>query len=121
MLVELEQPVDNAWRPANWHVNYAKKSQPFFLADLGLLHHRVRWVSIYWVNGQYHHAAVRYLCGNSGNPGKGRFHEHVNGALCRTCERVATGKGQPSANQLTGRNVLLGGTGWFSVEEMNAR
>ena len=89
-----------------------RKGEPFFRAQAGVLFHRVRYITDFYVGKRLRHTAVTYQCNNtsfvragsmfSGNPTEQRAF------VCSACEYWAKKRNKPTADQLAGKHVHVG-------------
>lgn len=88
-----------------------KKAAPFVVNPRAYLIHRVRFAATHFHDGHYPpHDTAEFWCGNQSTSGGLEFVEDPpkDRLLCAYCEAKAIAKGEPSADELTGRHVHLG-------------
>jgi len=91
-----------------WH-----SCQPFVENSRAVLIHRPRFVTTHRIASKYHsHLSISFWCG-AGSTGDKQFtflDAPPDGKLlCARCEEKAVQRGRPSAHELVGRHVHLGG------------
>ena len=97
--------------PRDSLVNW-KSCLPFVDNPRGVLIHRIREVYTFMTDGQPRHSHAEYWCGNGTNFDGGNIFTSSPGAdriLCSRCEAIAVEHGQPTADELAGHHVHIGG------------
>lgn len=93
-------------------IGFWKYSKPFIENERAVLVHRPRTITTFNYLGTRIHHAVEMHCGNT-QTGDGVFRMHdmcpEEKVLCQKCEEMAVHRGLPSAEELCGRHVCIGG------------